>query len=274
MERRLTMTSLRAIAVKLWGNGFSRTIMRKGLKDLIGADDKCSQAVARALTDVIHKMISSEETSVLGHIEHSREEAVLSDRMVKFKSLTTQHQGGDGESVPLMHFARIGKTGDWALLLFKIIRYLAPENCLELGTCLGFSAAYQASALKLNGRGRLITLEGQPSLAEVAKDHLSMLGLKNVEVVTGLFRDTIESTLSRIKPIDYAFIDGHHEETATIEYFEKIYPFLGKDAVLVFDDISWSAGMKRAWEKISRDGRVCRSLSLFVIGICVIKKDQ
>jgi len=37
-----------------------------------------------------------------------------------------------------------------SLLYFKIIREMKPAVCLELGTGLGISAAYQAAALKLN----------------------------------------------------------------------------------------------------------------------------
>ena len=31
----------------------------------------------------------------------------------------------------------------WGELIFKLIREFKPNNCLELGTCLGISAAYQ-----------------------------------------------------------------------------------------------------------------------------------
>jgi hypothetical protein len=43
----------------------------------------------------------------------------------------------------------------WSLLLFKLIRKFRPSICLELGTCLGISASFQAAALKLNGIGKI-----------------------------------------------------------------------------------------------------------------------
>jgi hypothetical protein len=45
---------------------------------------------------------------------------------------------------------------------------------------------------------------------------------------------------------------------------------LADGALLVFDDISWSGGMKRAWKTIILDERVKISVDLRQIGICII----
>ena len=71
----------------------------------------------------------------------------------------------------------------WAYLLFRLIRELRPESVLEMGSCVGISACYQAAALELNGAGKLLTLEGAPVLAartarsiEELRAHPSRLG--------------------------------------------------------------------------------------------------
>ena len=56
-------------------------------------------------------------------------------------------------------------------------------------------------------------------------------------------------------PIDLFFNDGHHDRDAVINYFEKVLPYLSKNAVIVIDDISWSPGMKSAWMEIENDPR-------------------
>jgi predicted O-methyltransferase YrrM len=158
----------------------------------------------------------------------------------------------------------------WATLLFHLIRRHKPEVCVELGTCLGISAAYQAAALELNGSGRLLTLEGAPSFAEVAGRTLRSLGLcHRVEVVVGRFDDTLETILSGTAKIDYVFIDGHHDEQATIRYFERFVPHLADQALIVFDDIAWSPGMRSAWQRISRDTRIDVSFNFSNIGVCL-----
>jgi predicted O-methyltransferase YrrM len=45
------------------------------------------------------------------------------------------------------------KSRNWALLLYHLLRRFRPTSCVELGTCLGLSGAYQAAALKSNGAG-------------------------------------------------------------------------------------------------------------------------
>ena len=39
----------------------------------------------------------------------------------------------------------------WTHLIFNLVRLLKPNRCLELGTCIGISAAYQCAGLELNG---------------------------------------------------------------------------------------------------------------------------
>lgn len=160
----------------------------------------------------------------------------------------------------------------WTHLLFRLIREFKPSVCLELGTCLGISAAYQAAVLELNHRGRLVTLEGAESLASLARDNFKSLGLKRVVMSVGRFRDKLGEVLDAKAPIDFVFIDGHHDERATLALFEQIFPFLSESAVLVFDDIDWFKGMHRAWDVMCSDKRIKISVDLFRVGICIIAR--
>ena len=164
------------------------------------------------------------------------------------------------------------KSPFWCCVLFKLIRSMHPNVCIEMGTAVGVSAAYQAAALKLNGHGTLLTLEGSSSLADIARSNLRQLGLDTAEVVAGRFQDTLPGLLAARKPVDYVFVDGHHEEKATCAYFEQLLPFLAEAALLVFDDITWTEGMKRAWNTIAHDRRVGIAVDLGPIGLCVVDR--
>jgi predicted O-methyltransferase YrrM len=89
-------------------------------------------------------------------------------------------------------------------------------------------------------------------------------------VVPGRFQDTLADVAREQAPVDFAFIDGHHDEHATVAYFRQILPHLGRSAVLVFDDISWSPGMERAWKTVTADERVGLAVDLSAIGICLV----
>jgi predicted O-methyltransferase YrrM len=163
--------------------------------------------------------------------------------------------------------ALTSRTDRTALLLLRLVRELKPRTCMELGTSVGISACYQAAALKLNGAGKLATLEGADSVASVAIRNFADLGLDNIEVFRGRFQDTLSNVLSVNSPVDYAFIDGHHDEAATVTYFNAFVPALADAAVVVFDDIDWSEGMKRAWDSVKRHRNVRASVDLGSIGI-------
>ena len=162
---------------------------------------------------------------------------------------------------------RASKPRMWGLFLFGLVRRLRPRCCLELGTCLGISSAYQAAAQRLNGGGSLITLEGDPALATLAAEHLRRLGLADVRLVRGRFQDTLRGVLDEHGPVDHAFIDGHHDGDATLAYFDLILPRLTRRAVVVFDDISWPA-MRPAWRAIARHEQVRLASRLGSIGVC------
>jgi predicted O-methyltransferase YrrM len=141
-----------------------------------------------------------------------------------------------------------------------------------MGTSVGISASYIAAALKLNGRGKLVTLEGGAALADVARRNFAALSLEGVvEVVVGPFHETLSGAFKDSSPIDFIFIDGHHDEDATKKYFTMMLPCLAPVSVAVFDDINWSEGMKRAWHSVAAAPQCTASFSLRDLGIAVVR---
>ena len=160
------------------------------------------------------------------------------------------------------------KPRSWAQLLFGIVRENKPLVCMKMGTSLGISGSYIAAAIDLNRAGKLVTLEGSDELARLAGENFEKLGLTGIEQIVGRFADTLTKVLQDNNPIDFVFIDGHHDEKATKSYFETTLPFLNENAVLVFDDIRWSDGMERAWHHIKESPRIKIVLDLGPVGIC------
>jgi predicted O-methyltransferase YrrM len=225
------------------------------------------RAVAAAVSRTVADRLDPGERGWVGAIEALRTRLEASsetiDTALPYKTATTKPMVLGDVAV------RRSKKGLAALLLLLLGRELRPRQILELGSCLGLSGAYLAAATRLNGTGRLTTLEGAPALAARAEAHLDELGLAHSEVVAGLFRDTLQPVLDRVGPVDLAFVDGHHDEDATQAYFEQLLPHLAERSVVVFDDVAWSDGMVRAWEALRGHGAVRVSIDLDLIGICV-----
>ena len=69
------------------------------------------------------------------------------------------------------------------------------------------------------------------------------------------------------------FVDGHHDGAATWDYYRAVLPHLKPGAVIAFDDINWSPGMRRAWNRIRRDGDVGAAVDLLHIGLVLVGGD-
>ena len=104
----------------------------------------------------------------------------------------------------------------------------------------------------MNNRGKLITIEGSKSVAEITRQNFKDLGLSRIYSEIGRFQDILELVINEI----------------------IIAPSLSDLAILVFNDLDWSKGMKRAWKAVISDNRIKFSINLIKMGICVISKSK
>ena len=163
--------------------------------------------------------------------------------------------------------ARTGKNKRWGTTLHLIAREFKVKLGVELGACAGISGIYISSVPSVE---KFITIEGSDALSQIAKESLQVN--KNAQVINALFDDAIDETLipQNLK-IDFAYIDGHHEKTATVHYFNKLLPLLEPGAVVVFDDISWSQDMWEAWQTLSKMTEFSHAIDLGALGVCTMK---
>ncbi|MGJ3252676.1 MAG: O-methyltransferase [Elainellaceae cyanobacterium] len=231
------------------------------------ADDPQVRAIAQVIRDSLKPQLTAAEQEWVSRIEVARTQLLKSDDTLVTGSWEGQHAGHESIS----SVCRISsKKVSWSIFLLKVIQHFHPDMCLELGTCLGISAAYQAAGLAINGRGRIITLEGSNARASLAQQNLHTLGLHNAEVIPGSFDETLPQILRNYGEIDYVFLDADHSELATVTHVERVLPRLSNPSLLIVDDISWSTGMRNAWNTISNHERVRISVDLFALGLCVI----
>lgn len=244
------------------------------------------RAVTRALQATADGTQSPAERQALIAIEGRRAELPFAMATTEMEFGLAPPEGGDATetrvaTVPPTASERLGHAWEicrwtcispiWGLLLFRLIRELRPKRCLELGTGLGLSGAYQASALRLNGSGSITTVDINPA-ANVAAAGFEALGLD--EWITLEFGDLDEDldSIASGAPIDYAFLDAEHSEAATTRHFEALLPHLADEAVLVFDDITQGDGMRRAWRHVVTHEQVGHSVALRRFGIAVVSR--
>lgn len=163
------------------------------------------------------------------------------------------------------------KPAKQAQLLFRIVNYFNFKKIIELGTSLGITSAYLANSSK---EINLITVEGSKEISSIAKRTLNNLNIKNVTLISSKFDEAIPEIIKSNQKIDCVFIDGNHQQEATLKYFEKFLPYLHNDSLLIFDDIYWSKDMTQAWEKIKNHPKVKVSVDLFELGLVFFREEQ
>lgn len=201
----------------------------------------------------------------------------LRRRMLKDNSVIEVQDLGAGSSVSktnkrkIKEIARAAlKPPKYAQLLFRIANFYQPQHILELGTSLGITTAYLASAIP---KAKILTIEGAPAIASKALRNFESLDLRNITLIGGNFNDALQPALQELSVVDLAFIDGNHRKAPTLEYFGWILKHSRPETILIFDDIHWSAEMEEAWETIKQNPAVTCTIDLFFIGLVFLRHE-
>lgn len=222
--------------------------------------------------DFVKTVLNGKERSAeFGRIEALRKQLLRDNTRVPVQDL------GAGSLVDNGTMRRVGsicrntsKPPRVGRLLSRIVDRYQPKRVLELGTSLGISTAYLAAG---NLEAHVTSVEGCPAIAALARQNLESIGLSNITILEGPFDEELPGLLSNGYCPDLVFIDGNHREEPTWKYFHQLASHAHPDTILIFDDIHWSPGMERAWERIKADPRVRMSIDLFFVGIVFFRDE-
>ena len=205
-------------------------------------------------------------------IENLRKNLLEDDRTITITDLGAGSLVNNNKQKKVKDLAKNAlKSKKLAQLLFRLAKEFKPKTALELGSCLGVTSAYFGKAIP---DGKVVTMEGCPQTAALAKENLSLLAISNTEVVVGNFDINFPEFVQSQEKIDFVFIDGNHRKQATLDYFKLCLPKIHENSVLIFDDIYWSKGMKQAWEEIKNHSKVTLTIDLFWIGLVFFRTDR
>lgn len=163
-----------------------------------------------------------------------------------------------------------GISNKKAKLILKLISYFKPNKILEIGTSLGLGTSAFTIA---NPKANIITLEGCPSTANIAKEYFKKNNFKNIKVTVGNFKNTLPQIINQQK-FDCIYFDGNHTKEATLKYFETCLPSKSNDSFWIFDDIYWNSEMQEAWLIIKNHPEVTVTIDIFHFGIIFFRKEQ
>ena len=178
---------------------------------------------------------------------------------------------GKRNNVRIGNIARLSSTQKkYGNLLYRTVEFFKPKVILELGTSLGISTLYLALA---DRNANIHTIEGSEILSTLARENFRRLKISNIQQYTGEFIKVLPGLLDQLPDIDLIFIDGDHREEATIRYFELCLEAVNSKSIIILDDIHWSSGMEKAWERIKKYSDVKLTVDLFRFGFVFFRKE-
>ena len=254
-----------------------RAVMAAGAMRLAGSDQRGARALAAALRDIAAGRMPDAEREWADRVERRRAEIPFA--MVE-EAVGWGADDPAPDDSPSQRAGRLAAAWEtcrwtslpplWGRFLTRLVRELRPRACLELGSGLGLSALYQGAALELNGRGELATMDFHPA-ARIAERGLVGLGLDGrVRFEFGDIDERLGPLLARLGPVDYALLDADHSEEATVRHFEAVLPHLAGSAVVLLDDITQTAEMRSAWNRVAAHDRVAVAVGLRRMGALVL----
>jgi len=134
---------------------------------------------------------------------------------------------GREEGVPIVNPAS-------GRLLRVLVTALAPKRVVEIGTAIGFSTLWMASALPAGGR--IDTIDPDRSRTDRARRYWLRAGVTDrVRVIN----EPALRVLPRLAPgIDFAFIDAI--KTEYVAYLDALLPKMAPGGMITVDNVLWS----------------------------------
>ena len=134
---------------------------------------------------------------------------------------------GQAEGLPLVY-------PDTGALLHTLVRACGARRILEIGTAIGYSTLWMATALPVDGA--LITMEYDAARAARARDHFAAAGVADrVSVIVG---DATRFLHKVAGPFDFIFQDSDKQLYEPM--LDRLIELLRPGGLLVADNILWN----------------------------------
>jgi predicted O-methyltransferase YrrM len=212
----------------------------------------------------------NEKFPVFQKIEKIRKQYLLSDEPVIIKGHGAGSRTSKKNIRKLKEIVRTSAvSAKYGRMLYHLVTFYQPQIIAELGTSTGISTAYLALAA---ANTKVLTVEGNSSLAQIARNTFHELNIGNTEQITGTFNDALHYIIQCFAGKVLVFIDGDHRFESIMGYFQRILCYHG-ECLVIIDDIRWSEDMLKAWKKIISDSSVQISIDIFNMGIVLLNKN-
>lgn len=123
-------------------------------------------------------------------------------------------------------------------LIYTHVVNLRPRRVLEVGTHIGSCSLVIGAALRVNGYGKLLTLEPQAHYQTMARENIEKAGLSDgVEIVSHFsYEEACKTRLAAQGPFELIFVDGSHDYDDTLHDIELCAALLHDNGCIILHD--------------------------------------
>ncbi|MCL1924677.1 MAG: O-methyltransferase [Defluviitaleaceae bacterium] len=198
---------------------------------------------------MINSLKSEEETIIEFSNFHKQNGAVT--------SLKNFAQWGYKENYPII-------TEPIANVLSKILDIHKPENILEIGLCIGYSASFMASKPYVS---KVTSIDRAEKFIKIARENIESLNLtKKIEIIYADAAYELQNQVSENKKYDLIFLDA--AKAQYINFLPFILKLLKKGGILLADNISQKGLLELSYDKIEKRQRtIYNNMKKFITAI-------
>lgn len=139
------------------------------------------------------------------------------------------------------------QTAYYYKFIYRLVKLLKPKLTVELGVCTGRGTAHLAAG---NLNGKVIGIDPNPDHVNNILDNI-LLKYPNIDLRLDISTST--KILNEIAPnsVDICFVDTIHTYNQVIDEVKAWLPKMVRGGVMLFDDITYSDEMIKAWDEIT-----------------------
>lgn len=176
--------------------------------------------------------IGEYETLAKPFNEESEKVKKLVDKMLQDYEEYVRTHGKDS-----LYSINLGMNTKKLTFLYKTIRKLKPDICIETGVANGFSTAVILLALEENKKGKLYSIDicFKPT-GVLIPEKLK----KRWVLIEGLIKPELRQLTDKLTKIDFFLHDGSHAYKDMLFDYSTVWTKMPKKAVLMSDDVNYN----------------------------------
>jgi predicted O-methyltransferase YrrM len=161
--------------------------------------------------------------------------------------------------------ARETQSAAYGALLFRIVNFFKCRNVIEIGSSTGVMGLYLGMASRTRCNCHL--LDERRGFAQRIEQFALAYNLNKLKYIEGDYKETIPQLCANSPAADLLFINHLPETMTGSELMRLCSPLIGKQSILILDNINRNKEMHKVWQTLKQDPQSRVIVDLYALGM-------